>query len=375
MSGPSDRLLRLRPSGIRRFTALAKSTPGCCQLTIGEPDFDTPEPIKAAAVQALAAGATHYAPNRGTERLCNAISEFETRRGFPCRARQILVTPGATGALYTALTGILNPGDQVIIPTPAFSLYESITLAAGGEPVFLELNKTGFQIDEAALEHAVTPKTRAIVINSPCNPTGCVLSPGSLDAVERCAQTHDLWIICDNVYMALARPDTPDISLRGSLRERLIFCQSFSKPYAMTGWRIGYLIAPEALCDRLLLLQAAQLAAVPTFIQAAAETALKTDVSGMCRSFATRREYVCRRLGDMGLDFPMPEGAFYVFPEIRKFGLGSEAFCLEMIRRAGLAAVPGTSFGCEGHIRISCCYSQPQLEEGLNRLEQFIHTF
>ena len=167
---------------------MAKATPGCISLTIGEPDLDTPLPIRQAAAEAIAAGRTHYAPNRGTDDLRRAIAEFETRRGFPCTPEQVLVTVGATGALNTALSGILNIGDEVIIPTPAFSLYESITVAAGARPVFLDLEKTGFQMDKAALEGCVTAKTRAIVVNSPCNPTGVALSRASLEAVAEIAQ-------------------------------------------------------------------------------------------------------------------------------------------------------------------------------------------
>lgn len=370
----NENLDLLVPSGIRRFTSLARQTPGCVSLTIGEPDLDTPEPIRSAAVQALAENRTHYAPNRGTDSLREAIAAYETKRGMPCRTEQVLVTIGATGALYTALTGILNPGDEVIIPTPAFSLYESITLAAGGKPVFLDLEKSDFQIDPTALGQCITPNTKAIVVNSPCNPTGVALSKESLNAIADTAKANDLYVICDNVYMGLSDPDTPDLSIGYGLGERLLYCQSFSKPYAMTGWRIGYLIADEALTSKFVLLQAAQIAAVPTFIQDAAITALQTDVSPMREIFEKRRKRVSQRLKQMGLSFPEPNGAFYLFPSIAKFGLSSEEFCTRMIREGGVAAVPGICFGCEGRIRISCCYCDEELENGLDRMEQFIHT-
>ena len=370
----NDNLNRLIPSGIRRFTGLAKATAGCVSLTIGEPDLDTPKPIHDAAIAALAANKTHYAPNRGTDRLRKAIGEFETKRGLPCKPENVLVTIGATGALNTALTGILNPGDEVIIPTPAFSLYESITLAAGAQPVFLDLEKTGFQIDAQALEQVITGKTKAIVINSPCNPTGVALTKESLDAVAAAVKKHDLYVLCDNVYMGLSEPGTPDLSIGYELGEKLLFCQSFSKPYAMTGWRIGYLIAAEALIEKFVLLQAAQIAAVPTFIQEAAVTALDTDISDYQEVFRKRRAYVSGRLKAMGLSFPEPKGAFYLFPDIRKFGLSSEEFCVRMIQEGGVAAVPGSCFGCEGRIRISCCYSDAELKTGLDRLEKFIYT-
>jgi len=368
----NENILKMKPSGIRRFTALARATPGCRMLTIGEPDFDTPSPIRLAAAKAMAEGLTHYAPNKGTDSLRKAIADYETNRGMECTMDNILVTVGATGALNTALTGLLNPGEEVIIPIPAFPLYESITVAAGAVPVFLDLKKIDFQIDKTALEAVISEKTRAIVLNSPNNPTGCVLSEDSLSIVAELARKHDFYIICDNVYAALSSEAVPDLTLRRSLRDRCILCQSFSKPWAMTGWRLGWLAAPAALIDKFTLLQAAQIASVPTFLQKAAETALQVDVANMAAVYRKRREYVLERLDRMGLTYPKPEGAFYVFPDISRFGMDSEEFCTRLISQGGLAAVPGSCFGCEGHIRLSYCYSDQELGESLDRLERFI---
>ena len=363
---------KLTISGIRRFTNLAKATPDCKMLTIGEPDFDTPAPIVTAARDALSAGLTHYAPNAGTQSLREAIAGYETRRGMKCEADNVLVTVGATGALNTALAGLLNPGEEVIIPTPAFSLYESITLSVGGKPVFLDLEKTNFQIDEKALAERITPKTRAIILNSPNNPTGTVLNRESLETVAKVVKNRDIYLICDNVYAALSEKSIPDLTLREDLREKTILCQSFSKPWAMTGWRIGYLAAPKTLISKFVLLQAAQIASVPTFVQKAAEVALEVDPAPMAAVYAKRRKRVCRRLTEMGLSYPEPEGAFYVFPDIREFGMDSETFCTRLITETGVACVPGSCFSCEGHIRISYCVSDGELEEGLNRLEGFL---
>ena len=363
---------RMRQSAIRRYTALAKATPDCRMLTIGEPDFDTPAPIVETANRALAQGLTHYAPNKGTDSLRSAIAAYETGRGMECTPDNILVTVGATGALYTALSGILSPGDQVIIPTPAFPLYESITLSAGAEPIFLDIRKTGFQIEKAALEDKITQKTKAIVLNSPNNPTGCVLSEESLSTVAELAREHDFWILSDNVYAALSPEPLPDLTLRPELRERTVLCQSFSKPWAMTGWRIGYLAAPAALIGKLTLLQAAQIASVPTFLQKAAETALTVSPAEMAETYRKRRDYVCKRLDAMGLRYPKPEGAFYVFPDISPFGLIGEEFCTRLITEGGLALVPGSCFGAEGHVRLSYCYSDENLKESLDRLERFL---
>ena len=369
----NQNLSGLRRSAIRVYTNLAAATPGCIKLTLGEPDMETPANIRAAAAAALEAGQTHYAPNQGIPELRRSVAEYETRRGNAVTEDQVLVTIGATQALNIALTGILNPGDEVIIPTPAFSLYDSIVKAAGGSSVFLDLTKTGFQIEERALKKVLTPRTRAIVLNSPNNPTGVVLNRDSLSAVSAALrEAPDCWLICDNVYGALAYTEVPDLSLEPALRNRVLLCQSFSKPYAMTGWRVGYLVAPEETLERLLLLSAAQIAAVPTFVQAAAQKALEVDTEPMRQIYAKRRSYVLSRLEGMGLSFPTPEGAFYVFPDISKYGIPSWEFCTRMIREGRLAAVPGVCFGAEGYIRLSYCYGDEELKAGLDNMEDFL---
>ena len=362
----------LQRSGIRRFTNLAKEVPGCVMLTIGEPDFDTPEAIKVAAVAALEANQTHYAPNQGTEALRKAVAEYETGRGMPCTAEQVMITVGATGALFTALLGVLNPGEEVIIPTPAFSLYDTITTIAGGKPVALDIAKDGFQITRQALEAVITDKTKAIVLNSPNNPTGTVLSADSLAAVKQVVQGRPIYIICDNVYNQLCYGPCPDLSLDADLRDQVLLCQSFSKPYAMTGWRVGYLVGPREVMDRLLLLHAAQVAAVPTFVQSACVAALREDVSSMRQEYRKRRDYVMQRLQGMGLEFPKPEGAFYIFVDISRFGMTGEVFCERLIREAAVAAVPGSCFGAEGYVRLSYCCDFHRLTLGMDRLESFL---
>lgn len=368
----NQNLLPLERSSIRRFTNLARQTPGCLMLTIGEPDLDTPAPIRHGAEAALADNQTHYAPNQGLPQLTQAVAEFETRRGHPTRQEQVLITVGACGALFTAMLGILNPGEEVIVPTPGFLLYGSIAQIAGAKVVPLDISGTGFQITREALLPLITPKTKAIILNSPCNPTGTVFTRESLDVVKEAILGKPIFLICDNVYNALSYGPCPDLSLDAQLQKQLILCQSFSKPYAMTGWRVGYLTCPDYVMDRLLLLSASMITAVPTFVQYAAVEALKTDVAPMRELYRRRRDYVCGRLKAMGLTFPEPEGAFYVFPDISRYGMTSEEFCLRMIREAGLAAVPGSCFGGEGHIRLSYCYSDEELARALDRLEAFL---
>ena len=368
----NSNLSSLKRSPIRLFTNMARETPGCAMLTIGEPDFDTPENIRAAAMAALQDHHTHYAPNQGTASLRRAVAEFETKRGNPTKPEQVLITIGACHALFTALLGILNPGEEIIVPTPGFLLYETIATIAGAKAVPLDISKTGFQIEEGALRETITEKTKAIIINSPSNPTGTVFNRKSLDAVKKCVLGKPIFVVCDNVYNRLVYGDCPDISLDAGLKEQMIYCQSFSKPYAMTGWRIGYLICPDYVMDRLLLLSAAEITAVPTFLQDAAVEALSTDPAPMVDIYRARRAYVCRRLDEMGLRYPNPEGAFYVFPDISRFGLSSEEFCMRMIKEGGVAAVPGSCFGAEGFIRLSYCYSDEELATGLDRMAAFI---
>ena len=369
----NQNLSSLKRSEIRVFTNLAKETPGCAMLTIGEPDFDTPEAIKAAAIAALNANDTHYAPNQGTLELRKAVAAYETARGNAVTEENVLITIGACHALFTALLGILNPGEEVIVPTPGFGLYETIATIAGAKTVPLDVSRTGFQIDKAALTAAITSKTKAINLNSPCNPTGVVFNEESLSNVKEAVLGKPIFVISDNVYSQLCYGETcPDLSLDADLKEQLILCQSFSKPYAMTGWRIGYLTCPGYVMDRLLLLSAGNITAVPTFLQKAAVTALEADTSSMRETYRQRRDYVCPRLRAMGLTFPEPEGAFYVFPKISQFGIPSSVFCTRMIREGKLAAVPGSCFGAEGYIRLSYCYSQEALETGMDRLENFL---
>ena len=368
----NSNLTALKRSGIRVYTNMAREIPDCAMLTIGEPDFDTPVSIKNAAWEALNQGKTHYAPNQGIPALREAVAAYETSRGNETNAQQVLITVGSSQALFTALLGVLNPGEEVIVPVPAFSLYETIITVAGGKMVPLDVSKTGFQIDAASLNALITPKTKAILLNSPNNPTGVVLNGKSLEAVKQAVLGKPIFVISDNVYHLLSDGSCPDLSLDAELKQQLILCQSFSKPYAMTGWRLGYLTCPEYVMDRLLLLSAGTIASVPTFIQEAGIAALRENVAPMGEIYRKRRAYVTHRLREMNLDFPEPEGAFYVFVDIRRFGMSSDEFCKRLIQEGKLAAVPGSCFGVEGYLRLSYCYSDEELKKGLDRLEAFI---
>ena len=364
----------LVPSQIRRFNALAEQTPGCIKLTLGEPDFDTPQAITQAAIASLRAGRTHYGANQGELPLRQAIAQWERKRGMEVSPEQILVTEGATGALFTALLGVLRPGSKCVIPTPAFPLYETIVRIAGAQPVLLDTAPYGFQIPEEVLEEVLDDRVDAVILCSPNNPTGCVFSQETLKNVAKATENKGIYLICDNVYQSLCDIPCPDLSLDKELADRVLVCQSFSKPYAMTGWRAGYLVAPRALMEKLLLVHVAQNASVTTFVQDACVTALREDVSYMAESYRERREFVWEKLNKMGLKAFRPQGAFYVFPRISHLGLEDEEFCVRAIREAGVALVPGSCFGSPGHVRVSCCVRREDLEQAMERLERFVKS-
>ena len=367
-------LYTAKKSAIREFAALAAATPGCVSLTLGEPDFDTPAAVKAEVGAALARGETHYINNNGAPALRAAVAEFENRRnGADYTAEEVIVTAGATEALFVALFGILNPGDEVIVPMPAFVLYEQIVNLCRGVTVPLDTSKTGFQIDADALAALVTPKTKAIVLNSPNNPTGCVYTEESLRAVRSAVAGKPIFVICDDVYRDLIYTDAyHSFAEYRDLREQILLVQSYSKPFAMTGWRMGYLISDASVNERLRLAHQFNVVSTPAPFQSACITALSCDVSPMRETYDRRRKYALSRLRQMGLTVTEPLGAFYLFPDISAFGLGSFSFCEKMVKEALVAATPGACFGADGHIRISYACGEDVLETGLDRMEAFL---
>lgn len=362
-------------SAIREFSKLAAATPGCISLTLGEPDFPTPEAVCQAAKTGLDAGRTHYIPNNGDPALCREIAAFEARvHDLHYAEDEVIVTVGATEGLFTALCGILEPGDEVLVPTPAFVLYSCIIGLCGGRFVPLDTCAAGFQITESMLAPLVTEKTKAILLNSPNNPTGCILNEESLAAVAKFARERELFVICDEVYRQLVyETDCPQFSTRyPELKDRVIVVQSYSKPYAMTGWRVGYLLADRPVKSQLEKLHQYDVVSTVSFVQDACRVALAQDPSPMVETYRRRRDYALSRLERMGLEVTKPEGAFYIFPSISKYGLTSAEFCTRMIREAGVAVTPGFCFGGEGHIRISYCCADALLTEGLDRMERFL---
>lgn len=364
----------LQPSGIRRFSALAAATPGCISLTLGEPGEDTPQPICHAVQKGLDACRTHYPPNNGWPELRQALSSHMANQGLAYEPDEIIVTSGATEALYATLTAMLNPGDEVIVPMPAFLLYESVVRLARATVVPLQTEADGFQITAKALANVVSERTKAIVLTSPNNPTGVCLTPQSLDAVARFAQMHRFYVICDDVYDQLVYDEGFErfACRHPELRHQTVVVNSFSKPYAMTGWRLGWLAGPQRLTNQIAKVHQYTISSVVSFTQDAAIEALATDVSSFRDSYRVRRDFVIARLARMGLACARPGGAFYAFPSIRKFGLSSEEFCTRAIEEAGVALVPGSVFGLEGHVRLSYACDAITLRRGLDRLEAFV---
>lgn len=363
----------MRPNVIRYFTAVAKKTEDCAMLTIGEPDFNTPEAIKDACKTALDLNETHYPVNVGDYSLRQAIGEFEKNfRGLSYAPEEIIVAHGATEALYAAFFSILEPGDEVIIPTPAFGLYASIVAMAGGKSVFLDTEQDDFQIDSQKLAALITPKTKAVLLNSPNNPTGVILTQETLNGIHDVLADKKIFVLCDDVYNQIAYAPCPAFAAFQDMRDRLILIQSFSKPYAMTGWRMGYLMGDLPVIQQLALYHSNVVTSVSSISQRACIAALQCDVSDMVATYKQRRDYICSRLDEIGLPYVLPQGAFYVFPSVKAYTNDTNDFCLRMIQEGKVAAVPGSCFGAEGYIRLSYCYSLPEIEKAMDRIAAYL---
>ena len=369
-------VLDVQITGIRQFTYLVRDTPGACALTIGEPDMNTPDVVKEAAKTALDNNDTHYPPGNGYPYMLEELSKFEERaHGLHYAPEEIILTVGATEGIFIGMSTVLNPGDEVIIPTPAFGLYESIARLLRGVPVMLPTEKNNFQIDPEALRAAITPKTKAIVLTSPNNPTGCMYTRETLDGIHEILKDLPIFVFCDDVYRELVYTDGyHSFAEFQDMRDRIIVIQSFSKPYAMTGWRLGYCMADAPIRDRMQIFHQHCVVSAPSYVQPACVAALHKDTSDVTEIFRKRRDYVYPRLLDMGLEVQKPEGAFYMFLNIQKYGMDSVSFCKKMLQEGKVGLIPGIYFGTEGYMRLSYCYSDADLKEGLDRIEKFLKT-
>lgn len=391
----NERIVSLGESGIREFCKLAVEKEDCINLTIGEPDFETSESISKTAWKALKGGFTHYPPNNGYLFLREAVSEYEKRmNGYDYSPDEIIITAGATEALYIALGSLIEEGDEVVIPVPAFGLYEGIVKSFGGVCRFADTTDREFQLCADTLESVITEKTKAVIINSPNNPTGAVCSEENLKEIAELLKSRQIFVICDDVYQRIFFGENGENggfgvcrSIAGfeELRDRVVAVQSFSKTYAMTGWRAGYLMADLPVARVMAKLHRNLIVSVPSFVQFGCVEALNEihdrEVAEMTAVYKRRRDLVCGRLQGMGIDVVMPKGGFYAFPKLERFGnigklekLGfrsSEVICRELIENAAVALTPGSFFGCDGYARLSFCYPDWVLEEGMDRLERY----
>ena len=370
----NSRLRAAEESLIRKFSLLAVKLGAKHILTLGEPDFDTPNEIKQSAIKALVAGKTGYGISYGNVELRQGIKAFEARvNKVNYDISEIVVTAGATESLTAALMTMLNPGDEVINLVPAYPLYKNVVTFAGGKVVNIDITKNNFQLSAEMLESAITQKTKAIIITSPNNPSGTILSDESLEVIYQAVKKHKFFVISDEVYNQIVYNERRlGFSKYQDIRDYIVVCQSFSKPYAMPGWRLGYLMGPLWFIEEAMKAHQYMVLGVNTFIQYGGITALDYDVSAMVESYRKRRDYVMHRLSNMGLEFPNPDGAFYVFVNIKKFGLGSWEFCEKLVIAEGIALVPGLCFDADDHIRISYCVAMETLVEAMDGLERFI---
>ncbi len=365
---------QFKQSGIRKFSEEAKTIQGVINFTIGEPEFNTDERIKEAAIKALHENQTHYPNNSGLESLRRAVANFEhTQHHLDYIWEEVVITNGATEGLAAALMSVLSEGDEVIIPSPMYVTYSPIVNFCKAKVVALNTINYDFQINSIALENLITHKTKLILITSPNNPTGTVLNHESLKAVSDMAKKYDLFIISDDVYSQLVFTEKYEMLCHDeSIRDRLIVTQSLSKPYAMTGWRVGYVLADLPIARAIALMHAYLVAGVATFNQVAAIEALKIDSTWMRDSYHARRDLGYSLLLEMGLPCVKPEGAFYLFPNISEFKMDSETFCLKAMREYKVAMVPGIYFGADHNVRISYAVSDAEIIEGLARLKKMI---
>ena len=372
----------LKPSGIRKFFDIAATMEDVISLGIGEPDFTTPQPIIEAGVHSLQKGETHYTSNHGLIELRRAIANhldhLYSVQYDP--AREMIVTVGVSEALYLTFTALLDPGDEVIIPTPCFVSYQAEVSLAGGKPVEIYTSmEDDFQPNPSLIEKAVTPRTKAILLGYPNNPTGAVVSRENLEAIAEIAEKYDLVVVSDEIYDRLVYahehvcfPSLP------AMRERTILLGGFSKAYAMTGWRIGYAAGPRSLIDGLVRIHQYSVMSAPTISQYAALEALRVGepyVQDMLAHYDRRRQLIYRGLNDLGLPTFEPHGAFYVFPSVYNTGLTDEEFAERLLIEERVAVVPGSAFGDAGKGFVRCSYATNYdlIKKALHKIEHFLN--
>jgi len=379
----SDATKTIEPSGIRKFFDLANEMENVISLGVGEPDFVTPWHIRNEGVYALEKGKTHYTANAGFLELREEIAKYiarTTKVSYDPKG-EILVTVGGSEAIDLAIRAIVNPGDEVLIPEPCFVCYKPCTILAGGVPVPIVTKvEDKFKLTAQSLKEAITPKTKMLILPYPNNPTGAIMTREELEEIADVLRDTNVIVLTDEIYAELTygRKHTSILSIDG-MPERTVYVNGFSKSYAMTGWRLGFAAAPRAIMQQMIKIHQFAIMSSPTVSQYAAIEALRKgdeDIQRMREEYDYRRRVIVDGFNKIGLTCFEPEGAFYVFPDIRSTGLSSSDFCEQLLYKEKVAVVPGTAFGNsgEGFIRCSYAYSTANINEALVRIERFINS-
>lgn len=377
----SDKIVTIKPSGIRKFFDIVNEMEDAISLGVGEPDFDTPWHIRDEGIYSLEKGRTFYTSNSGLKELRNEIANYMKRtQGITYDpAHEIIITVGGSEAIDLAFRAMINPGDEVLIPQPSYVSYEPCAILADAVPVIIELKEEDeFRLTAQQLRNAITDKTKILVLPFPNNPTGAIMEKKDLEEIAEVIREKDLYVVSDEIYGELTYKDKhASIASLPGMQERTILINGFSKAYAMTGWRLGYACAPKAIMEQMIKIHQFAIMCAPTTSQYAAVEALRNgddDVKGMRESYNQRRRFLMHEFAKMGLQCFEPYGAFYVFPCIKEFGLSSEEFAERLLREEKVAVVPGTAFGdCgEGFLRISYAYSLENLKIALEKIEKFV---
>lgn len=377
----ADKIVEIKPSGIRKFFDIVSEMKDAISLGVGEPDFDTPWHIRDEGIYSLERGRTFYTSNAGLKELRQEIGNYIQRKHGVTYdpMSEILITVGGSEAIDIVFRAMINPGEEVLIPQPSFVSYEPCAILAGAKPVVIELKADNeFRLTAEELEAAITDKTKILVLPFPNNPTGAIMERKDLEAIAEVAVRHDIFVMSDEIYGELTYKEkhVSIIEFPG-MKERTILINGFSKAYAMTGWRLGYACGPKEILRQMTKIHQFAIMCAPTTSQYAAVEALKNgddDVAEMRTAYNQRRRFLMNAFREMGLECFEPYGAFYVFPCIKEFGMTSDEFATRLLEEEKVAVVPGTAFGdCgEGYLRISYAYSLENLKVAIGRLEHFI---
>lgn len=380
----SPTVVGIKPSGIRKFFDIASTMEGVISLGVGEPDFPTPWEIRKAGILSLESGKTRYTSNRGLETLREEIGCYVQRKYTVTydAKNEILVTVGGSEAIDACIRAIASPGDEIIIPQPSYVCYEPIAALCGCKPIIIETKaENAFKITPEELVAAITPRTKALILPYPCNPTGAIMERADLEAIAAILRDTNILVISDEIYAELTFGDASHVSIASidGMRERTVLINGFSKTFSMTGWRLGYACGPAPVMEQLTKIHQFAIMCAPTTSQYAAIEALRNGdeaVAAMLEEYDMRRRLIVNGFNKLGLSCREPKGAFYAFPCIRSTGMSSEEFCEKLLYSQKVAVVPGTAFGesGEGFIRASYCYSTEHILEALKRMECFLNT-